>query len=119
MIKSPYRILVVCLLALWSSACAPREPIPPKLITNATDSASSDAKNETSDAKGRHHSKDKDKNLPLGATLEYETAVNDCDDQATKETTGSVLTILTRLRPGAYTAKYVACMKKKGYDVSH
>jgi hypothetical protein len=44
--------------------------------------------------------------------------VNGCNAEATKQTMGNILTIVTRLRPGAYTASYVACMRKKGYDVS-
>ncbi len=31
---------------------------------------------------------------------------------------GSVLAILSRLRPGAYNANYAACMKTKGYEIS-
>jgi hypothetical protein len=77
-----------CLLALLLAGCAPPGLNPPKLATP--------------DA----HSK-----------WDYQTAVNACTDEALHKTTSSVLTILSRLRPGAYTTAYVACMKGKGYDV--
>jgi len=102
-------ILAAWLLALLLSGCAARGPIPPKLATSTPD-ASADAKTDT----GRHHGKSA---KPPDATLEYEKAVDDCTAQATKETAGSILTIVTRLRPGAFTASYVACMRTKGYDV--
>ncbi len=54
----------------------------------------------------------------LSPQLEYEAAKAYCNELATKETAGSLVAILNRLRPGAYTAKYVACMKTKGYAVS-
>ena len=43
---------------------------------------------------------------------------NECSQQANKETMGSIFAMVLHLRPGAYTAHYVACMKTKGYDVT-
>jgi hypothetical protein len=119
MAKVRQEIVAACLSALLLSGCAPAGPIPPKLATDAPDASAADAEADTGVVKGNHRGKaNKDKKAPLGATLEYETAVNDCESQATKETMSSILTIVTRLRPGAYTASYVACMKTKGYVVS-
>ena len=101
-------ILALWLLALLLSGCAARGPIPPKLATSTPD-ASADAKTDT----GSHQHK----SAPPDATVAYQEAVDQCTEQATKETAGSILTIVTRLRPGAFTASYVACMRKKGYDV--
>ena len=119
------KIIAVCLSALILSGCAARGPIPPKLTTDATATSGTDAKADTGEADAGHSGKVKkgkkgkiDKDVPLGAALEYQTAVNDCGEQATKATQRSLLTIFTHLRPGAYTESYVACMKKKGYDVS-
>ena len=103
-------ILAAWLSALLLSGCAARGPIPPKLATSTAD-ASADAKTDT----GPHHGKSA-KASP-DATLEYQQAVDGCTAQATKETAGSILTIVTRLRPGAFTASYIACMRTKGYDV--
>jgi len=118
MAKVRQEIVAACLAALLLSGCAPAGPIPPKLATHAPDASPADAEADIG-VEGHHHGKaNKAKKAPLGATLEYETAVNDCESQATKETMGSILTIVTRLRPGGYTASYVACMKTKGYVVS-
>jgi hypothetical protein len=103
---------VLCLTTLLLSGCAPPGPLPPKLVSNDTDADAA----KTEQAKARHQGEVAGKKAPLGARLEYETAVKDCDAQATKQTMGSLLTIVTRLRPGAYRAAYVACMKSKGYE---
>jgi len=102
-------ILAAWLLALLLSGCAARGPIPPKLATSTPD-ASADAKTDT----GRHG---KSAKASPDETLEYQEAVDGCTEKATKETAGSILTIVTRLRPGAFTASYVACMRTKGYAV--
>ena len=79
-------------MALLLAGCAPPGLNPPKLATTAPDPHKSQA-------------------------WAYQDAVNACTDEALHKTTSSVLTILSRLRPGAYTTAYVACMKGKGYDV--
>jgi hypothetical protein len=105
----------MCLSALLMAGCSPPGPIPTKLVTGTPQPDPELAKSES---KGKHKKGDKDKNLPMSARLDYESSVNACEDLATKETMGSMLTILKRLRPGAYTASYVACMKGKGYVVT-
>jgi hypothetical protein len=100
------KILAACLSALLMWGCAPLVPIPPKLGKDAPEASRADAD---------HGSKAEDKEQPLSAGQEYETAVKTCHDLASKETQGSILAIVTRLRPGAYTVRYAACMKTKGY----
>jgi hypothetical protein len=118
MMKVRQEILAACLSALLLSGCAPPGPIPSKLVgSDAPGESRADADTDTHHANGSHHTKGQKKGPPLSARLEYETAVKECGDLATKETMGSILTIVTRLRPGAYTASYVACMKAKGYAV--
>jgi hypothetical protein len=114
--KAGQEILVAWLSALLLWGCAPLVPIPPKLGTEAPEA--SRAVTET-DTEAGDHGKAEKKEQPLSARLEYETAVKTCHDLASKKTQGSILAIVTRLRPGAYTASYVACMKTKGYAVSH
>jgi len=113
--KARQEILVACLSALLLWGCAPLVPIPPKLGTDAPDASRADAE---TDSEAGDHGKAEKKEQPLSARLKYETAVKTCHDLASKKTQGSILAIVTRLRPGAYTASYVACMKTKGYAVS-
>jgi hypothetical protein len=113
-----------CLLGLLLAGCGP-PPVPPPALatktsdgTSASDSAGKGDKADkgTKGGQGRG-GKAKLAKLPEDATQAYKSAMNACNDQATKQTMGSVLTILSRLRPGAYHANYVACMKTKGYEV--
>jgi hypothetical protein len=106
-----------CLLALLLAGCAPPGPIPPKLATTAPDNtaAADKANADSHNSKSQHGTRGA---AGKSEAWEYQTAVNACTDEALKKTTGSILAILSRLRPGAYTKSYVACMKTKGYDVS-
>ena len=106
------KILTACLSAFLLWGCAPLVPIPPKLGT--PEAYRLDAKTDTEAAA---HGKAEKKERPLSAGEEYESAVKKCHDLASKETQGSILAIMTRLRPGAYTTRYAACMKTQGYAV--
>jgi hypothetical protein len=108
------RPLAVGLVAFLLSSCATPGPIPPKLAPSTPD-GSANAQADTDKSKGHHGNGIK---APEGPAQEYITAENACSAQANKETMGSILTILTHLSPGAYTAHYVACMKAKGYVVT-
>lgn len=107
-------IWAACLSALLLWGCAPLVPIPPKLGKDAPEVSRVDAE---TDIRTGTHGKAAKKEQPLSAGQEYETAVKTCHDLASKQTQGSILAIMTRLRPGAYTARYGACMKTKGYVV--
>ena len=50
--------------------------------------------------------------------LAYETAENECSQQAEKKSIGSVLALFNQWRPGTYSASYAACMKANGYNVN-
>ena len=106
------KILAACLSAFLLWGCAPLVPIPPKLGT--PEAYRLDAKTDT---EAGAHGKAEKKERPLSAGEEYESAVKTCHDLASKKTQGSILAIVTRLRPGAYTTRYVACMKTQGYAV--
>jgi hypothetical protein len=47
----------------------------------------------------------------------YQAAEKVCSQKAEKKTIGSLLAVVTQLRPRAYWTDYVACMKAKGYEV--
>lgn len=110
--------LAACLLGLLLAGCS--RPPPPVLATTPT--ATPAANNATAGAdKTTGHSKKgqgKDQNAPEDTAQAYKSAINACRDEASKKTMGSVLAILSRLRPGAYNANYAACMKTKGFVVS-
>jgi hypothetical protein len=116
-----------CLLGLLLAGCGPPPVPPPALATKAPDgsasaSSASDsdkaAKSEKPQKGGQSKSgKGKLAKLPEDPTQAYKSAMNACNELAARQTMGSVLTILSRLRPGAYHANYVACMKTKGYEV--
>ena len=108
----PNRPFAACLVAFLLSTCAPPGPIPPKLAPSTPD-ASANAQADTDKNKG-HHSK----NASEGPAQAYITSENECSQQANKETMGSIFAMVLHLRPGAYTAHYVACMKTKGYVVT-
>jgi hypothetical protein len=118
-------ILAAFLSAVLLSGCAPQGPIPPKLDTTAAVASRADDESDTldielddeSDKRERHRTKELDEGGSLDPSLEYRNAVRACTRYATNQTVGSVLAILSRLRPGAYTAKYVDCMRTKGYAV--
>jgi hypothetical protein len=111
-VLDPHRLLAVCLMALLLSSCSPPGPIPPKL---APPDASANAQADTDKDKGHHGNSKKASEAPAQA---YITSENECSQQANKETMGSIFAMVLHLRPGAYTAHYVACMKTKGYDVT-
>ena len=106
-VMSVRKILAACLSAFLLWGCAPLVPIPPKLGT--PEAYRLNAKTDTE--AGTHGKAEK------SAGEEYESAVKTCHDLASKQTQGSILAIVTRLRPGAYTTRYVACMKTQGYAV--
>ena len=108
--KVRQEILAACLSALLLWGCAPLVPIPPKLGT--PEAFRVDAKTDT---EAGAHGKAEKKERRLSAEQEYQSAVKICHDLAIKETQGSIVAIVTRFRPGAYTARYGACMKTKGY----
>jgi hypothetical protein len=113
-VLDPSRPLAVCLMALLLSSCSPPGPIPPKLAPSTPD-GSANAQADTNKSKGHHGNSIKS---PEGPAQEYITAENACSAQANKETMGSIFAMVLHLRPGAYTAHYVACMKTKGYVVT-
>jgi hypothetical protein len=99
-------------MALLLSSCSPPGPVPPKLALSTPDA---NAQADTDKNKGHHGNSKKASEGPAQA---YITSQNDCSRQANKETMGSIFAMVLHLRPGAYTAHYVACMKTKGYDVT-
>jgi hypothetical protein len=108
--------LAACLLGLLLADCS--RPPPPVL---ATPTVTPTVSNKTADAdKTNSHSKrrGKDQKAPEDTMQAYKSAINACRDEASKKTMGSILAILSRLRPGAYNANYAACMKSKGFVVS-
>ena len=115
--------MAACLVGLLLAGCS--RPVPPSpVLTTAAPATYTTTKDEADKAKGdadktnRRSAKGRDKKAPPDANLAYATAVNECRKQATHTTMGSVLTIFTRLRPGASDAAYKACMKSRGCDVS-
>ncbi len=111
--------LAACLLGLLLAGCSPPPPPPPRLTT--TPAATAEADKTSADADKSKHSKKgggKDQNAAEDPTQAYKSAINACRSEASTKTMGSVLAMLSRLRPGAYDANYAACMKTKGYDVS-
>lgn len=110
MTKIPY-ILRTCVSALLLAGCAISGPSPSKLADSPD--VNSEAKTGSAVASAK---RDKGKSNQ-SARLAYQTAANQCSQQAEKNTMGSLLTIMTRLRPGAYSTSYVACMKAQGYEV--
>jgi hypothetical protein len=105
--------LAACLFGLLLAGCSPPPPPPPRLTTPAADKAAKADKTETKSSKA----KGKDANAPEDETQAYKSAINACRAQASQKTMGTILAILSRLRPGAYNANYAACMKTKGYDI--
>jgi hypothetical protein len=47
----------------------------------------------------------------------YKTASDACHEATRKKGIGSILGIFSRLRPGAESAEYTACMKRGGFEV--
>jgi hypothetical protein len=109
--KTPY-ILRICVSALLLSGCAIAGPTPNKLAHSPD--VNSEAKTGSAVANAEQ---DKGKSNQSPA-LAYETAANECTQQAEKKSIGSVLAIFTQWRPGTYSATYAACMKGKGYTVN-
>ena len=112
-----------CLIGLLLAGCS--RPVPPSpALTTAAPATCTTAKQEAdkatdndADKTNRRSAKGKDKKANPDTNLAYATAVNECRQQATHTTMGSVLSIFTRLRPGAYDTAYKACMKSHGCDV--
>jgi hypothetical protein len=48
----------------------------------------------------------------------YKTASDTCHKETQKKGIGSILGIFSRLRPGAESADYTACMKRNGFEAS-
>jgi hypothetical protein len=46
-----------------------------------------------------------------------QTAEKECSQEAEKETIGSLLSVVTHLRPQAYWTEYEACMKANGHAI--
>ena len=105
-------ILRTCVLALLLSGCAISGPVPNKLAHSPD--VDSEAKTSSAIANAEQ---DKEKSNQSPA-LAYETAANECSNQAEKKSIGSVLAIFTQWRPGTYSATYAACMKAKGYNLN-
>ena len=111
-----------CLVGLLLAGCSRPVPPSPALTTAApgtctTKQEADKATDNDADKANRRSAKGKDKKANPDTNLAYATAVNECRQQATHTTMGSVLSIFTRLRPGAYDAAYKACMKSHGCDV--
>ena len=109
--KTPY-ILCICVSALLLSGCAISGPSVPNKLAHSPD-LNSEAK--TGSAVDAEPDKGKSNQSPA---LAYETAANECSQQAEKKSIGSVLAIFAQWRPGTYSASYAACMKAKGYNVN-
>ena len=109
--KTPY-ILRTCVSALLLSGCAISGPVPNKLAHSPD--LNSEAKTGSAVA---NEEQDKGKGNQSPA-LAYETAANECSQQAEKKSIGSLLAIFTQWRPGTYSATYAACMKARGYNVN-
>jgi hypothetical protein len=111
-----------CLIGLLLAGCSRPVPPSPALTTAAPDTCTTKqeadkATDNDADKANRRSAKGKHKKANPDTNLAYATAVNECRQQATHTTMGSVLSIFTRLRPGAYDTAYKACMKSHGCDV--
>jgi hypothetical protein len=108
--KTPY--ILRCVSALLLSGCAISGPAPNKLAHSPD--VNSEAKTGSAVTNAEQ---DKGKSN-LSPALAYETAANECSQQAQKKSIGSVLALFTQWRPGTYSASYAACMKANGYNVN-
>jgi hypothetical protein len=87
-------LLVACLLGTLASACSHAEPTPKNFVLVDQRPAKAEEAGNT-----------------LG---EAELA---CKEETKKKAIGSVVAIVSRFRKGSADEDYIACMKRRGYDV--
>jgi hypothetical protein len=105
--RTTQHILGTCVSALLIAGCAILGPVPHKI--GHSQDVTSESK---SGAAGAESGKGK------SSQPAYQSAEKECSQEAEKKTIGSLLAVVTHLRPRAYWTDYVACMRAKGYEVN-
>jgi hypothetical protein len=87
-------VFVACLLGALTSACSHAEPTPKDFVLVDQRPAKAEE---------------------AGNTLEEAQLA--CKEETKKKGIGSVVAIFSRFRKGSADEDYIACMKRRGYDV--